>query len=117
MHAIILLQLSAVGGHGKLSEFGGVRGNFAQSGRCLGPRLASQVPADELAGGHHLAQVDARLDAQPVEHVHYVLRSHIPRRTLRVRAATEAGDGGVHHAYSHLVDKRTRFDHFSLSTV
>ena len=62
--------------------------------------------ADELAGGHHLAQVDIGADPQPVQHVHHVLRRHIARCTFRVWAPSEARYGGVHNAHTHLIQRQ-----------
>src|SRR6185437_13183517 len=49
---------------------------------------------------HQLVQIDAGFDTHALQHVGDVFAGHIACRTLRIRTATGAGNGAVHHAHA-----------------
>ena len=58
-------------------------------------RLAIQDAADPLPGRDDLAEIDSRLDAEPVEQVQHILGRDVTGGALGVRAAAEACDAGI----------------------
>ena len=70
--------------------------SFVVSGSVIA--RGKQVPdfgLDECGRLHHLLQVDARANPQPVEHEHEVLGGEVPRRPRRVRTAAEPTGGPI----------------------
>src|SRR5437763_10375237 len=74
-------------------------------------RLPTEEVADELAGVDQLVEVDAGLDAKPLQQVDDVLGRNVARRALGIRAAAESRHRGVvlpdaHLEARHRVGKR-----------
>ena len=74
----------------------------AQRHRGLGAGGAVERRRDEGACFHQLVEIDAGLDAEPVQHIDHILGCHIAGSTGRIRAAAKAGDRGIHHCDAHL---------------